>query len=284
MEEIISAFQALNASYGSLDNKEIADFVCNAYLVHGSKATMGLHFLYHYLEADIKRFNYCRDEFNARLQLQFDSLIEMNRMEHGTAGSAEDMFLIIRLLEGYNDVLDLNEKDSYTKTHSEKVKNGTVVTAEELGIEEIADIEIASLLHDIGKLSVPRRILNKPGKLDDRDWDIIKEHPVYGALILRNSSKMFTEDIIQGVLYHHTNFDGSGYPEFEKFKVPLFSQVIRVCDSFEAMTSNRKYRTAPGLDYAISELNKFSGTWYNPEIVKLFVDKRIYEKMLEICQ
>jgi putative nucleotidyltransferase with HDIG domain len=276
MEEIIGAFQALNAQYGSLANEEISGWVYNAYLVHGSKSTMGLHFLYHYIEADIKKFNYCRDEFNARLQLQFDSLIEMNKLEHGTAGSAEDMFLIIKLLQNYNDALTMNKIDDYTKTHSEKVRKGAVRMGELLGICDVADLEICALLHDIGKLSIPRMIINKPASLDEYEWNIIREHPVYGAQILKTSSAMFGDNIIEGVYHHHSNIDGSGYPGCERLKQPLFAQIIRVCDSFEAMTSNRKYRDAQSLDFAFSELQKFSGTMYNPEIVKLFMDFNVY--------
>ena len=284
MEEIIGAFQKLNFKYGFLDIEDISAYVNNIYLVNGSKATMGLHYLYHYMEDDVRKFKYGKDEFNARLQLHFDSLIEMNKIEHGTAGSAEDMFMIINFLDKHNDALEIDEVDDYTKKHSKKVMKGAVRMGEFIGmnLEDIADLEIGSLLHDIGKISIPRIILNKPGKLDDYEFKIMKEHPIYGAQILKKSSAMFTENIVSGVYHHHTNFDGSGYPRCEKFKQPPFAQIIRICDSFEAMTSTRKYRDAQNLDFAFSELTKYSGTMYNPDLVKMFLDFNIFNELLAV--
>jgi HD-GYP domain-containing protein (c-di-GMP phosphodiesterase class II) len=127
------------------------------------------------------------------------------------------------------------------------------------------------LLHDVGKIGVPDSILNKPSKLTDEEFEVIKQHPTLGKNILEHMSSI--KDVLEYVEYHQERFDGKGYPEGLKGEeIPLGARIVSVADAFHAMTSSRPYRKTPlTLEQAIVELRENSGTQFDPIIVDVFV-------------
>ncbi|HOI46718.1 MAG TPA: diguanylate cyclase [Bacilli bacterium] len=168
----------------------------------------------------------------------------------------------------------LTDKYTEEKTHSKMVSSYCKKVGEALRIksDELKELELAGLFHDIGKISIPDRILDKPGKLTNEEYQIIKSHPESGYQILRAADEY--SDLAIHALYHHERWDGTGYPKGLKGKdIPLYSRIIAVADAYEAMTSNRSYRAKLGKDVAIEEIKRCSGTQFDPTIAKVFVEK-----------
>ena len=167
----------------------------------------------------------------------------------------------------------VDAKDTYTHGHSEKVMNIAEELSNELGLETrwIGPIRDAGLLHDIGKIGVPGYILNKAGTLTYEEFNgIMKTHSSLGANIVKDVP--FLQNLYKLILYHHENYDGSGYPEGLKGEaIPVGSRIIHVADAFEAMTSNRPYRNSLGKDEAIKRLNESSGRQFDPNVVQAFM-------------
>ena len=166
----------------------------------------------------------------------------------------------------------VDEKDHYTRTHSENVTKYAVAVSKELGFsqEKVKEIERASRLHDIGKIGIHDYILTKADKLTSEEWDEIRLHPSKGAKILEPLH--FLGEIVDIIKYHHERYDGRGYPSSkEKGNIPLGSRIIAVADAFDAMTSDRPYRKSMGRDVAIEELKKNSGTQFDPDVVRAFL-------------
>lgn len=167
----------------------------------------------------------------------------------------------------------IDARDPYTRGHSERVTEYSVAMAESFGLsrDQVDSIRYAALLHDIGKINIPDHILNKPGKLTDEEFDLMKKHPVFGAQIMR-PVKAF-QNILPYMFHHHERFGARGYPEGIKGEtIPLPARIIAVADSFDAMTSDRPYRKALTLEAAIKELKDNSGTQFDPEVVVVFVE------------
>ncbi len=162
-------------------------------------------------------------------------------------------------------------RDPYTLGHSQQVAKYTVMIAKELGLppEKIEQIRKGSLLHDIGKLGVPDSILKKPGRLTADEYRAIQEHPLLGAQMLETSRTL--RDLIPMVRHHHERFDGSGYPDqLIGHAIPLEARILAVADSVEAMASDRPYRRGLNQQEILAELNRCSGSQFDPRIVKLF--------------
>lgn len=159
-------------------------------------------------------------------------------------------------------------KDLYTRGHSERVSELSVLVAEELGIgyEERRITKYAALLHDVGKIGVPLCIINKPGPLDDAEFAKMQEHPTIGADMLHDIT--FLEPAIDIVRYHHERLDGRGYPHGvdEEALSPLV-RIVTAVDAFDAMTSTRSYRRALDVESAIAELERCSGAQFDGEVV-----------------
>jgi diguanylate cyclase (GGDEF)-like protein/putative nucleotidyltransferase with HDIG domain len=167
--------------------------------------------------------------------------------------------------------LAVDAKDSYTRSHCQTVSQLCVLIATELGLgpERLARLRLAGLLHDVGKIGIPDSILKKPAALTDVEYDQMKTHSVLGAAILE-AAEMPTE--ADWVRHHHERLDGAGYPDgLAGAEIPLESRIILVADAFEAMTSDRPYRMAPGQSYAVDELRRHAGTQFDPEIVEALV-------------
>lgn len=129
------------------------------------------------------------------------------------------------------------------------------------------NVHIAAHLHDIGKIGIPDMILNKPVKLNDEEWQIMKKHSSIGAEILSKSHKL--SELKEMVLHHHERYDGKGYPDGLKAEqIPVGARIIAICDSIDAMTSNRHYRKAMGFEYCRKEIEMNLGKMYDPIIGK----------------
>ncbi len=167
----------------------------------------------------------------------------------------------------------LSDKFDAERIHSEKVSMLCKMMGTKLGIfgDELKELEQAGMFHDIGKIAIPDNILNKPGKLTNEEFDIIKTHTEVGYQILRAADEY--SDLANHALHHHERWDGKGYPNGIKGnEIPLFSRIICIADAFEAMTSDRPYRKKLSQEYAISEIKRCAGTQFDPEIAKLFVE------------
>ena len=166
----------------------------------------------------------------------------------------------------------LKEKYDEERIHSDNVSVYCKKMGEALNLreDEVKELELAGLMHDVGKITIPDSILDKPGKLTSDEWKIMKNHTVNGYQILRSADKY--SRLAEYALSHHERMDGKGYPNgLVGEDIPLFSRIICICDAFEAMTADRPYRKAQTLEYAISELNRGSGTQFDPNLVKLFI-------------
>jgi HD-GYP domain-containing protein (c-di-GMP phosphodiesterase class II) len=170
----------------------------------------------------------------------------------------------------FNQLLDL--KDLNTGVHSTRLAEWGMRVGQELGLEEAAlqDLEVAALLHDIGKVGVPDGILNKPGRLTEEEFGIVKRHPEFGWTVLRNLPGFERTSLL--VLHHHENFDGTGYPaQLRGAEIPIGARIVSVIDAFDAMVSSRPYRDGLPVEEAIRRLQESSGTQFDSAIVQSFV-------------
>ncbi len=175
------------------------------------------------------------------------------------------------VLEGLVNAVD--GKDRYTRVHSEKVAHYAVGLAGRLGLPEDTTrrLRVASLLHDVGKIGIPDRILRKPRPLDPEERAVVQQHPLLGEMIMREVPQL--PDVLDAVRHHHEWYDGSGYPRgLQGPAIPLLSRVIAVADAYSAMTADRPYRRALAHAQAIEELRKGAGTQFDPELVNLFIE------------
>jgi len=166
-------------------------------------------------------------------------------------------------------------RDPYTRDHSDNVSLYAVRLAEELGLshDEIEAVRFAAILHDIGKIGIPENILLKPGKLTDEEFAKMKEHPVIGANILADAE--FPWDIVPIVYHHQERYDGTGYPDgLAGEDIPIGARIIAVCDTYQALTSDRAYRRALPEEKAVEILKEVSGTQLDGKIVDLFLQIR----------
>ena len=176
-------------------------------------------------------------------------------------------------------------KDAYTRGHSDRVSEYSVLIGKKLGLQDgdIKLLQIGGLFHDIGKIGVPDSILLKEAKLTDDEYSQIKNHPSIGAHILSNAT--IFADIIPIVKHHHEKYDGTGYPGRLKGEdIPYLARIAAIAYTFDAMTSVRPYRKALPLDIVKEEFRKYSGTQFDPEIAKVFLEilETNYEQIKEI--
>lgn len=231
----------------------------------------------------IKRLDiqgYCEksDKFD-QLQLLIESglksvkqMDEIKRINEELAESKE------QLEQAYLDMVQtlrytVEAKDTYTRGHSDRVSEYSVLIGEKLGLPEdqIKTLRIGGLFHDIGKIGIPDSILLKPGKLTDDEYSEIKNHPSIGAHIL--SSAAIFKDMIPIVKHHHEKYDGNGYPSRLKGEeIPYLARIAAVADTFDAMTSRRSYRDAVDLQKVKDEIKRCEGTQFDPQIAEAFLD------------
>jgi len=173
-------------------------------------------------------------------------------------------------------IFTIEAKDFYTRGHSERVHYFSMLMAEEQGLSQAEQkiLNWSALLHDIGKIGIPEKILTKPGCLTDTEFSIIKEHPLKGVNIIKPLKHLAKS--IPGILHHHEQYGGNGYPSGLRGKdIPLISRIIAVADTFDAITSDRAYRKGLPHAKALKIINEVSGTQLDPEQVQVF--NKIYQ-------
>ena len=167
----------------------------------------------------------------------------------------------------------IDAKDSYTNGHSTRVAKYSVMLAERMGYsgDKLEQLQYAALLHDIGKIGIPREIINKPSRLTDEEYEIIKTHPAIGGNILREISEI--PDIAIGARWHHERYDGKGYPDKLKGdEIPEIARIIGVADAYDAMTSKRSYRDVLPQEVVLGEIEKGKESQFDPRIAELMME------------
>ncbi len=207
----------------------------------------------------------------------------MTFIANSIALGMENSHLVTQLQTTYVSTLRslisiIEAKDSYTAGHTERVAAYSMAIANRLSFsdEELRTIMFGALLHDIGKMGVLDKIINKPGPLTEEEWELMRAHPVVGAQIVEKME--FLGGTIDIVRHHHESWNGKGYPDGLKGEnIPLKARIVTVADSFDAMTTDRPYRKALSLDEAVARLEEASGVQFDAELVKVFV-KYVREK------
>ncbi|MBI2921130.1 MAG: HD domain-containing protein [Planctomycetes bacterium] len=169
-------------------------------------------------------------------------------------------------------VAALEAKDRYTCGHSERVTTYAVEIARAMDWTEkdLNTLNLSALLHDVGKIGIPERVLLKPGKLTAEEYEIMKQHPVIGAEIIKHLKN--AASIIGGIRYHHERWDGMGYPDGLKAEqIPLMARIIQMADSYDAMTSHRPYRKGLTHEEVVSEVERCKGSQFDPKIAEVFL-------------
>ncbi|HPZ07336.1 MAG TPA: HD domain-containing phosphohydrolase [Candidatus Eremiobacteraeota bacterium] len=207
----------------------------------------------------------------------------MEVLSNQAAIAIENARLYENLEKSYLDVIRalanaIEAKNPYTKGHSDRVTILAVKIGEAMNfsLPQLKEIEMAGILHDVGKLGIGEEVLEKPGRLTEEEFREMKMHPGIGHDIIKTIT--LPENVKKAVLHHQEKFDGTGYPQGLKGEeIPIYARIIAVCDSYDAMTSDRVYRKSMGKDFAISEIKRCSGTQFDPEVVEVFLNNKIYD-------
>jgi putative nucleotidyltransferase with HDIG domain len=271
---MLTGYTEMNIAVEAINRGEIYRLITKPWNDDELRATIRQAFEQSDLKEEIKRLNQITREQNFKLQ-------DMNRNLEGkvrdrtkqlAAKHQELRTAYVQTVGALAEAVDA--KDAYTRGHSECIGVYASKIAHEMGFAKdfIERVYIAGLLHDVGKIGVPDRVILKPDRLDKEEYDLIKQHPAIGAKILEPVS--FLADIVPSVRHHHEWFDGSehGYPDrIAGDKIPLPSRIILVADTVEAMTSDRPYRKAMDLKTVVAELKKYSGSQFDPVCVDAFL-------------
>lgn len=208
--------------------------------------------------------------FAARI---YDSITNRNYAYLEKLGEQNDQIQLMSLQSITTIANMIDAKDPYTEGHSRRVAEYSAQLAENLGLgkEQVDNIRTIALLHDIGKIGVPDQILNKNGKLDDGEFVKMRAHTTIGSEIIKNVETI--PYIYDGVRHHHERYDGRGYPDgLAGEDIPFVARIIAVADAYDAMTSNRVYRKHLPYNIVISELEKCSGTQFDPKIAAVMTE------------
>lgn len=243
----------------------------------------------------IKRLDiqgYCEksDKFDQLLLLiesgikSIKQMYEIKRINEELTDSNE------KLEKAYLDMVEtlrftVEAKDSYTRGHSDRVAEYSILIGEKVGLpeEQIKLLKIGGLFHDIGKIGIPDSILLKPEKLTDDEYSEIKNHPSIGAHIL-GAAEAF-KNIVPIVKHHHEKFDGKGYPSgLQGEGIPYLARIAAIADTFDAMTSKRSYRNALDMQIVKDEIERCKGTQFDPQLSDVFLDilENDFDKIKEI--
>ncbi|WP_029200546.1 HD domain-containing phosphohydrolase [Oribacterium sp. NK2B42] len=221
--------------------------------------------------------DFIRKPFMAEvLTLRVRHLLELIRLQRNLHAEVvkktkEIEALSVHIVQTIAEAIDA--KDTYTKGHSSRVAEYSREIAKRAGytFEKQEEIYMIGLLHDVGKIGVPDAVINKPGKLTDEEYNTIKTHPGRGYKILQNIVEMPKLSI--GARYHHERYDGRGYPDrLAGDAIPEEARIIAVADAYDAMTSNRSYRGIIPQDVVMSELEKGSGTQFDPKFAAIMLE------------
>ena len=210
------------------------------------------------LAREIKRQNLALNEINAHLEERIDK-----RTRELTQSYLSTVLVLVAAVEA---------KDPYTKGHSELVSRYANFISREMGLpaREKETIQVAGVLHDVGKIAIDERVLLKPGPLTAQERRLIKAHPEKAVSILEKAKLPW--DVIPIIKHHHEHFDGTGYPDGLKGKdIPLGARILAVADTFDAMNSKRPYRQAYPREVIVNELEQGSGSQFDPQVSGAFL-------------
>jgi len=217
--------------------------------------------------ADANLYNHKRggasylSQSQKQLQQDKDEVKKLRNRAHGGSFGVLDAL-----------VTAIDHKDHYTRHHSEEVTFLSLLVARELGYsaQQLEAVRISGLLHDVGKIAVPDSILRHPGKLGRDEWDIMQQHPVFGALIVKDVPHL--EHVLDGIKYHHEKWDGSGYPEKLKGEdIPELGRLLAMGDTYSALTTDRPYRKGWKPEAALEEIERCAGAHFDPRLCALFL-------------
>lgn len=184
---------------------------------------------------------------------------------HNYSGSIQKLFDL---------AVKIEEKDGYTSDHCDRIKRLAVLVGEKMGLSpyEIYVLNLAGFLHDVGKTQIPEHILNKPNKLTDEEYEQMKLHTIYGRQLLEETGLPDLRIVGEVVEQHHERYDGKGYPRgLQGDQISKLAAIITVVDSYDAMTVDRVYQKGRSQEEAMSEIERCSGTMYDPDIVRVFL-------------
>jgi len=220
-----------------------------------------------------------RGEFHERAPVRGAAEIsELAETFNSMAGDMEQYVERLKLAAQENRELFLNsirmvaaaidEKDPYTRGLSGRVAKYAMLIGQGLGLnaEDLDRLRISALLHDVGKIGVDDRVLKKPGKLTDEEFDLMKQHPSKGANIMRPVAQL--RDVLPGIELHHERMDGAGYPYgLTGEQIPMMARIIAVADTLDAITTNRPYQSAMDIEYALERIRSLAITKFDPQVV-----------------
>ncbi|ANU09764.1 phosphohydrolase [Planococcus antarcticus DSM 14505] len=205
---------------------------------------------------------------NLEETVHFTALTEVSFLSVSTAPVFYYLSEVINELKKIGETVE--QKDRYTFNHSSRVANYAVKTASEMKLrrEHMEKLFLASILHDIGKINIPEEVLKKPSKLTNEEFELVKKHPGDGTAMIRDTPYADIADIVE---QHHERVNGRGYPHGLKGnEILIEAKIIGVCDTFDAMTEDRAYRSAFSAEYAMIEINSLIGIQYDEEVVRAF--------------
>jgi response regulator RpfG family c-di-GMP phosphodiesterase/pSer/pThr/pTyr-binding forkhead associated (FHA) protein len=217
------------------------------------------------------------DTVNSTRAFSSDDLTLLTAMAAKVATTVENARLYQNLRNLYYSTIEtlirtMQAKDRYTSGHSTRVSRFSLLIADKLGLssQEKHHLYLGSVLHDIGKIALPDKLLLRPGKLTEEEMELIKKHPQLGVSMIQSLGEM--HPIMPLILHHHEALDGSGYPDgIVGDQIPLMSRIVAVADTFDAITSDRPYRKGRSKEEAILELKRVSGIKLDPRIVAAFL-------------
>ncbi len=220
------------------------------------------------------------------VSLGFATRTDPAEAHEATLRAAEDLLRNRKLFNdrsSHSDIISsmmaaVYEKSQETEEHSKRLAALANRIGSKLGLSQthLSELELLATLHDIGKVAIDDRVLNKPGKLTEEEWAIMKTHSEIGYRIAKSSFQL--EPIAQYILTHHERWDGKGYPlGLQGEDIPLISRIIAVADAYDAMTEDRVYRKALTREQALAEIGRNSGTQFDPTVVRILIDHRITE-------
>jgi putative nucleotidyltransferase with HDIG domain len=267
---MLTGYTEMNVAVEAINRGEIYRLITKPWNDEELKATLRQAFDHFDLKEEIKRLNQVTREQNLKLQDMNRNLEQKVRDRTKQLAEKHQQLRVayIQTIRALAKAVDA--KDPHTYGHSEQVGVFASKMARELGLpkELIERVYIAGLLHDVGKIGVRDAVITKPDRLTPEEYAEVKEHPAIGARILQPVA--FLSDLIESVRHHHEWYDGSGrgYPDhLSGDRIPLPSRIILVADTVEAMSSDRPYRTGLPLDVVVEELQKYSGSQFDPRCV-----------------
>lgn len=215
----------------------------------------------------------------SRTMPELDRLVNsVNNMSKNIENNMEVIGEQIKTInQKYHEMIDLivntvEMNDTYTYQHSISVSKYALIIGKAIGYKDLKNLELAAKLHDIGKISIPTHILNKPGSLTDEEYELIKKHPDKGYILVNKIDEF--KGISEAIKYHHERYDGKGYPKgLEEDNIPLMAQIISIADVYDALTSDRSYRKAMTCKDAMKIILNESGKMFNKKLVDVFYEE-----------